>query len=102
MSGSRQTPGRRVSLVCAPVLSTRLQRQHDLFHNPVGFAQDFDDPLIVHHVIERQRPALAVFQPFLRRLISTDVKFPRDLRHVVEILVGVNVDTSNFILPIDL
>ena len=71
-----------------------LQRQHYLFHNPVSFGQDFDDPLVMHNIVKRQRAALSVFQPFLRRLIPADVKFPCDLRHVVEILVGVDVDAA--------
>ena len=65
-----------MSLVCVPVLSTRLQWQDDLFHNPVGFAQDFDDPPAVHDVVKRQRTALTVLQPFLRSLLSADVEFP--------------------------
>ncbi len=57
-----------------------LKGQLDLFHDSVGFAQDFDDLLIVAHVIEGQRPALTVLQPFLRGLIAADVEFPRDGR----------------------
>ena len=75
------------------------KRQRNFPHDPVGFAQDFDDLLIVHDVFETQHPALAIFQPFLRGLISADVEFPRDLRHALEILVGVDHCAAKAPLP---
>ena len=75
------------------------KRQRYFPHDPVGFAQDFDDLLIVHHVLEGQHPALAIFEPFLRGLISADMEFPRDLRHALEILVGVDHYAAKAPLP---
>jgi DNA modification methylase len=34
-----------------------LERQPCLFHDPVCVAQDFDDLLIVHHIVERYAPS---------------------------------------------
>jgi hypothetical protein len=71
-----------------------LQWQDDLFHDPIRLTQDLDDLLIVHHIVKTQRPPLAVLQPFLRGLISTDVEFPCDLGDALEILVGVDVNAA--------
>ncbi len=73
------------------------ERQSNAAHDAVGFGQDFDDLLIMDHIVKGQCPALAVLQPFLRGLIAADVKFPCDARDIIEILVGVYVDTA--ILP---
>lgn len=50
----------------------------DFLHDAVGFDQDFDDLLIMQHVVQRQCPVLAVLQPLLRWLITAKVKLPRD------------------------
>jgi hypothetical protein len=57
--------------------SVELERQLDLFHDPVGLGQELDALLIVYNVLERQRPALKVFQPFLRWLICISKKAGR-------------------------
>jgi hypothetical protein len=40
---------------------TRFQRHGDRAHDPVCFRQDFEDALIVLHILERQGAALAIF-----------------------------------------
>lgn len=56
-----------------------------------------DDGLVVHDVVVRQCAALAVLEPLLRRLISADVEVPCRFRNIVEVLLGVDVDSA--ILP---
>ena len=69
-----------------------LKGQFDFLLDAVGFDQDLDDLLIIQHIVKRQRPALAVLQPFLRWLIPANVEFPCNGRDVFEILVRVDVD----------
>jgi hypothetical protein len=52
------------------------QRHGYCFHDPVRLGQDFQDALIMFDVIEAERPALAVFQPFLGGLVAADIKVP--------------------------
>ena len=63
-----------------------IERQNDLLHDPVGLGQDLDDLLIVPDIIPAQHPALAVLQPFLRRLIAADMELPRGGRNLREML----------------
>jgi hypothetical protein len=42
--------------------------------------------LVVQHVVETERAAVAVFEPFLCGLVTANVKFPGNKRNSVEIL----------------
>jgi hypothetical protein len=61
-------------------------------HNPIRFAENFQNPLVVFDVIKIQRPTFAVFEPFLCRLVAADVEVPGDCGGVVEVLLGVDPD----------
>lgn len=45
----------------------------------------------MQHILEIQRAAFAVFEPFLGGLVTADVEVPRTFGNVFEILGGVDV-----------
>ena len=56
-------------------------------HDALGLLEHVDDAAIVLHVLETQSHALAVFQPFLGRLIAADEELPSRFWHALEILL---------------
>ncbi len=77
--------GMTVAGVFDPHAITRpaaLQFHLNGFHNPIRLRQDFDDFLIMAHLIKGQGATLAVLEPFLRRLIATDIEVPGNLRDI--------------------
>ena len=64
----------------------------DLFHDSVGFEQDFDDALVVDKVGVRKLATFAVFEPFLGGLVAADVEVPGEFRHVAKVLGFVDPD----------
>lgn len=42
-------------------LASGLQSHSDCLHDPVGFGRNFQDVPVVFHIVQVQRPALAVF-----------------------------------------
>ena len=57
------------------------------FHDAVSFTENFDNALVVADIVVGEFAGLAVFQPFLRRLIASDIKLPSNLRHIFKILL---------------
>ena len=45
-------------------------------------------------VVERERAAASILQPLLCGLIPADLEVPRQLRHVFEIMIFVDVDVA--------
>ena len=62
-----------------------------LLHQSGGFGEDGDDVAVVVNILPAQCPPPAVFEPFLRGLIATDVHIPSRFRHMLEVLRGVDV-----------
>ena len=58
----------------------------NLFHNSIGFEQDFDDALVVDEVGVGELASFAVFEPFLGGLVAADVEVPGEFGHVAKVL----------------
>ena len=56
-----------------------------------------DQLLVVEYILGIKYTPLAVFEPFLCGLITTNICVPNRLGHIAEILVVVDVDISIFI-----
>ena len=48
----------------------------DSLHDAVCLGQDFEDALVVPHIVKAEGAAFAVFEPFLRGLVATNVELP--------------------------
>ena len=57
-----------------------------MFHDPIGFEQDFDDALVVDEVGVGELAAFAVFEPLLGGLVAADVEVPGEFGHVAKVL----------------
>lgn len=66
----------------------------DFLHYSIGFEQDFDYALVVDQVLIVKLATFAVFEPFLGRLVATDVKIPSEFRHVAKVLSFVDPDLA--------
>lgn len=60
-------------------------------HQPCSFCKRYNYFLIVEYIIKLQHIFFSVFQPFLSRLVTTDVKFPGGLWYIGEVLSIVDV-----------
>ena len=64
-------------------------------HQVLGFDKDGDDFAVMRDIVEGKGAVLAVLEPFLRGLVATDEEVPGSLRHLTEILPGVDPDASS-------
>ena len=69
----------------------------NFLHDALCLLEHIDDTTVVLYVLETQGHALAVFQPFLSRLVAANEEVPGRLRHTVEVLLCVDIDA--IILP---
>lgn len=67
----------------------------NFLHQPLGFGEGNDYFLVVQNVFETEGATVAVFEPFLRRLVTADIKFPGNMRHTVKVLRVVNPNTAS-------
>ena len=57
--------------------------------------EDVDDAAVVFHVLETQGHALAVFEPFLGRLVATNEEVPGRFWNTVEVLLYIDIDATS-------
>ena len=67
------------------------------FHDSFCLLEHIDDAAVVLYIFETKSHALAVFEPFLGRLVASDEEVPGGFRHAVEVLLCVDIDA--IILP---
>ena len=65
-----------------------LNRRIDLLHQPPRLRQRETDAPVMVQVVERERAASAIFQPFLHRLVAADPERPYFRRYARKVLAA--------------
>ncbi len=73
-----------------------LNRLVNLLHQRNRLGESGDNTLIVFEVIEGERAAFAVLEPFVADLVAADMEIPHLRRHALKILCFVDVDAPPF------
>lgn len=83
--------------ICPFYVISELHNLINLRHKLLGEPESCDDLLVMLNVLSGERSLLAVFEPILQWLISSDVLLPLCLRYVIEILCLADIHPAVFI-----
>ena len=64
----------------------------------MGWAQRCDDIHIMPNITHIKRSTLTIFEPFLRGLVTSDIKLPCDERHIRKILSIIKPNFTNAVI----